>query len=420
MLARLLHYLIATYSGIPRDIWFLSAVSLVNRAGSMVVVFITLYLTGQLGYTVKEAGYVMGFFGAGALVGALLGGRLTDRFGYFWIQFWSLALHGIILIGIVWVRDFWHMCVAIFVMTVVSELFRPANSVAIARHATPETRTRSISLYRMAVNLGWSIAPPQGGARVLGGWGWGLWVDGVTCMLAALLLWRLLPPAKQKYAPEPVRLEADAPASAPQGSIWADREYLIFLGLTILNAIIFMQFIWTTPLFFKQIYHWDETVIGLVSALNGLLVLAVEMPLVYRIDGKRHNMRFIRTGLVLYGLSYAALSLPLVGMLPALMFIALISLGEIYVMPFSANYVFTRSKGARQGRYMGLYTVSYSVANIIAPLAGSQIIEHFGFNVLWLAMSAMSAVSFVGFYFLEKKMPAMALSLPVQKALPAD
>lgn len=420
MLARLLRYLIATYSGIPRDIWFLSAVSLVNRAGSMVVVFITLYLTGQLGYTVKEAGYVMGFFGAGSLVGALLGGRLTDRFGYFWIQFWSLALNGLILLGIVWVRDFWHMCAAIFVMTVVSELFRPANSVAIARHATLETRTRSISLYRMAVNLGWSIAPAMGGVLVLLGWRWVFWVDGVTCMFAALLLWRLLPPAKQKFAPEPVRPEVEASVPAPQSSVWADREYLTFLGLTILNAIVFMQFIWTVPLFFKQIYHWDEAVIGLVSALNGLLVLAVEMPLVYRIDGKRHNMRFIRTGLVLYGLSYAALSLPLVGMLPALIFIALISLGEIYVMPFSANYVFTRSKGARQGRYMGLYTVAYSVANIIAPLMGSQMIDRLGFNVLWLTLSALSALSLAGFYFLEKKMPAVALPLPSQKALTID
>lgn len=419
MFVRLLRHLIASYSGIPRDIWFLSAVSLVNRAGSMVVVFLTLYLTGQLGYTIKEAGYVMGFFGAGALVGALLGGRLTDRFGYFWLQFWSLALHGLMLVGIVWVRDFWPMCAAIFVMTVVSELFRPANSVAIARHSSPESRTRSISLYRMAVNLGWSIAPAMGGVLVLWGWRWVFWIDGATCILAALLLWRLLPPSRQRLVPQ-APSTTETSSLIAQRSVWADKEYTLFLGLTILNAVVFMQFIWTVPLFFKQAYLWDETTIGLVSALNGLLVLAIEMPLVYRIDGKRHNMRFIQTGLILYGLSYMALSLPLAGMVPALLFIAFISLGEIYVMPFSANYAFARSKGAQQGRYMGLYTVTYSIANIVAPLMGSQIIDRLGFTSLWLCMAALSALSVIGFYFLEKKISGTVLSLHTQNALPAD
>src|SRR5690349_9520492 len=151
-----------SFQGIPKEIWFLSFISLINRCGSMVIAFLTLYLTQELDFGIREAGYIMTFFGLGALVGSYIGGRLTDKFGSFPVQFWSLILNGIMLILMLYVQKFWMMCSAVFMMALIGEVFRPANSVAIAVYCTPETRTRSISLYRMAINLGWAVAPAFG------------------------------------------------------------------------------------------------------------------------------------------------------------------------------------------------------------------------------------------------------------------
>ena len=80
----------ASFGGLPREIWSLSAVMLINRSGTMVIPFLTIYLTQTLGFSLVQAGYVMSFFGAGSLVGTILGGRLTDRIGQYPVQMGSL------------------------------------------------------------------------------------------------------------------------------------------------------------------------------------------------------------------------------------------------------------------------------------------------------------------------------------------
>ena len=121
MLSRFYDHWRNSYKGIPREIWFLSFINLVNRCGGMVIAFITLYLTQELGFGIRDAGYTMMFFGIGCLLGSYLGGRLTDAVGSFPVQFWSLISNGIVLILMHYVQTFWLMCFAVFMMAFVSE-----------------------------------------------------------------------------------------------------------------------------------------------------------------------------------------------------------------------------------------------------------------------------------------------------------
>ena len=389
-----------SYTGIPRNIWFLSLITLVNRCGAMVIAFIMLYLKDQLHFSIRDAGYVMGCFGAGALLGSYSGGWLTDRLGYYRVQIWSLALNGVALLAMMLVRDFWWMCGMVFTMSVISEAFRPANSVAINLHCTPETRTRSVSLYRMAANIGWTVAPVVGGLLVAFGWHWLFWVDGLTCIAAALLVRRLLPPSAEPTASKPAA--PDEPMVADI-SPYRDRRFLWFICLTILNAVVFMQFLWTVPVFFKDVYHWPEYQIGLMAALNGLIVFMVEMPLIYRIEGRRTSLYFVRIGLILYALAYLAFQVPPGGIWSALLFTVAISFGEIFVMPFSSNHVYSSMGTTRQGQYVALYTMAYSVANIIGPLLGTQVIANWGYTTLWYSLAVIAGIVWFGIWDLERR-----------------
>ncbi len=409
MLGRLFHHWRRAFSDIPIAIWWLALVSLVNRCGSMAVVFLSLYLTGRLGYSVEQAGYVLGCYGVGALLGTWMGGRLTDRVGYFPVMAWTLVLSGLVLIGLVWLRSFAAVCASVFTLSLVAEGFRPANSVAIVRYSPPEVRTRSVSLYRMSINLGWAVAPALGGLLVAMGWTWLFWVDGLTCFLAAgLLVWLFSP-----SSPRGIRPEETAPSDEVEGtstrhgfqeaSPYRDGPYLAFILFTLLNALVFMQFVWTVPLFFKEIYRWDEQTIGLVTALNGLLVFTVEMPMIYSIERRLSRLQFVRRGLLLYLLAFAIFLLPLSPLWAALLFILAISFGEMLVMPFSTNFAFAYANKGNTGSYMALYSIAYSVSNIIAPLVGTQIIARWGYPTLWTLVCVLAFLSMAGFWFLEKK-----------------
>lgn len=150
------------YSGIPKPVWWLALVMLVNRSGTMVIPFLTVYLTGR-GYSLNQAGFIMALFGCGAFVGGYLGGRLTDRFGFFYIQVFSLLCNGLLFIFLGALKQLWAIGACIFVLSSLGEAFRPANAAALVAYSSESNRTRCYALNRLAINLGWSIGPAVGG-----------------------------------------------------------------------------------------------------------------------------------------------------------------------------------------------------------------------------------------------------------------
>ena len=152
------------YSGLSRSTWLLSLIMLINRSGTMVVPFMTLYLTSpKMGYTVGQAGVVFGLFGLGAFCGAYLGGKLTDKIGYYPVQLITLIGGGILFIVLGQMKSYSLICLFTFLVSFVGEAFRPANSTAIAFYSNEQNRTRSYALNRLAINLGWAVGSAIGG-----------------------------------------------------------------------------------------------------------------------------------------------------------------------------------------------------------------------------------------------------------------
>lgn len=406
-MSTLFSFYLRSFSGIPRPVWWLSATQLVNRVGAMAIPFMTLYLTQKLGFGIADAGLVMTIFGLGTIIGSLAGGWLTDRIGYRPIMIWSLVLNGFGFLALLPLRSFWAISALVFLLSIAAEAFRPAASSSIARYSSDEMRTRSFSLYRFAINLGWAIASAIGGLLASFDYSLIFWADALTCLASALFLgWFFSKTRENSSFPKKTAAAKTVLAEAKSRSLPAlkNRFFLIFCGLNLLCSMIFMQMVWTVPPFLKEEFHFDEWTIGLVMGLNGVIVFAFEMPLVFQLENRRRTFWFVRLGLFLYVFSYLALVMPGPLMLAAVLSTVAVSFGEIFVMPFNASFNTKYAPPERQGEYMGSYSAAHSISNVLAPLAGTQIIAAAGYFCLWWTTAAASLVAMGGFYFLDKQL----------------
>src|SRR5579862_1077180 len=271
------------YSGLSRSTWLLSFVMLVNRSGTMVIPFMTIYLTQpSMGYSIGQAGFVMGLFGLGAVCGGFFGGKLTDTFGFHRVQLITLTGGGIMFMVLGQMKSYPLICVVTFVLSLVNEAFRPANSTAIAHYSKEENRTRSYSLNRLAINLGWAIGGAMGGILASINYHLLFWVDGGTNLVAMILLRYYLSPANNAATQQKKQEHTKINRSA-----YGDHPYLFFIAFTILFAACFFQLFTTLPVYYKNYLHLNEFYIGMLMALNGLIIVLVEMVLVFKMEGKK-------------------------------------------------------------------------------------------------------------------------------------
>ncbi|HMN89674.1 MAG TPA: MFS transporter [Saprospiraceae bacterium] len=405
MLHRTIQLYRNSFGGLSKDIWLLALVTLINRSGTMVIPFMTVYLTSQLHFSLGQAGWVMTCFGVGSVLGSLLGGKLTDTFGYYWVQFWALLLSGAMFLVLMQVQSFGGMCGTIFLLSIVADAFRPANHASIAVYSKPENRTRSYSLIRLAINLGFSIGPAVGGF-IAGahGFKWLFLVDGLTCMSAALFLLFSL---KQKQ--EPANTSNTTPQAAVVTSAYHDRTFLWFALLTTICGVVFMQLFSTLPVFYREGFGLSESQIGALLALNGLMIAILEMPFVYTLERKAmRRLPLIGKGALLIGASFFMLELSDFWGGVLILSVITVTFGEMLTMPFSNVYALERSTPATRGQYMAVYSGTWSLAHILAPALGMQIAQHWGFNTLWYVLTGLCIVAFLGYRLLEKRPAAIA------------
>jgi len=370
-------------------------VTFVNRAGTMVIPFLSLYLTKGMGFTLSDVGWVMSAFGLGSVLGSYIGGQLTDRIGNYKVMTGSLFLTGILFILLQYIQGFWPMVVAVFIIMTVADAFRPAMMVAVRLYSKPENRTRAVTLIRLAINLGFTAGPALGGLIIISlGYSGLFWVDGVTCLLALVLMVIKLNPRRAKSTPA-------EEVVAEQMSAYKDGPFWMFFFSMVLFGFVFLQLFSTIPIYYKDIHFLSESQIGLLIGANGLIIFLIEMPLVKWLESKTNKSLWIMIfGVFLVGMSLLILNFsPWVGILWISM--VLVTVGEMLVFPFSNAYALNRANRGKHGQYMALYMISFSVAHIFGHNTGMQLISRYGFEFTWNVMFMLTIVS-AGLMFLLK------------------
>ncbi len=391
------------YQGLSTPAWMLALVMLVNRSGAMVVPFLGVYMVKHLGFSLESAGLLLSCFGIGSVVGSSLGGWLTDKFGHFKVQLFSLV--GVIPLFVLLpeLTTTTSLAGGILALSMVSDILRPANSVSLAYYSKPENVVRSFTLNRMALNLGFSIGPALGGLLAAISYNLLFYGNAIAATLAAVIFFVYFRNKKGEIKEKADTGEEELKYQSP----YKDTPFLVFTFLSILFAICFFQLLSSLPLYYKEVYHLNEKSIGVILAYSGVVVFSLEMLIVHIAERRTTAANAIIIGVFCCGIAFASLLITEgIWLLYVSMFILCIA--EILAMPFMATVTLQRSNIKNRGAYMGLNSLSLSAGLIFAPFLGTKIAANYGFNILWMGTGALMLITSIGFYLLMKRMKLKA------------
>lgn len=387
-----------SFKGLSKESWMLALVMLINRAGSMVLPFLGVYMTNHLHFSIENTGIVLSFFGIGSVLGSWMGGFITDKIGEYKVQSFSLLLSVPLFCLIPVFKTEVGVAAIILVQSIVSDAFRPANSVAITKYAKPENITRAFSLNRMAVNLGFSIGPALGGILSAISYEFLFFTNALAAFLAGILYIiffkkrNKLARLKAKKIKEVIEIKKDS-------SPYRDGKFLIYCFLCMLFSICFFQLFSTLTIFYKDTAHLSQQNIGYILGYSGFLVVLLEMGLVQVAEKYFSLALTMFLGTFICGLSYAMLGFDH-SMLTLILSMSLLCVGEIWALPFMSTITALRSGKNNKGAYMGLNGISFSIAFIVTPYLGTMIAEKLGFTTLWIGTGIVATAIATAFYFI--------------------
>ena len=390
--------------GLPREVWLLFATNLINRAGMMVLPFLVLYLTTDLGFSPARAGLMLAFYGASAIVFGPIGGRLSDRIGALRVMRVSLIASGLVLLLFPLAKSF----TAVAAMTVLwagcSELFRPASLAAITHVVAPEQRKQAFALNRLAINLGMSIGPALGGFLATVSFRAMFVVDAVTTLLAGAVLaltpWRAF---------SGVNSEARARDGAAVGpaTIFHDTTFLVFLTGAFLVGIVFFQHESALPLYLVQYLRLSPAFYGMLFTINTLLIVALEVP-INTATAHWPNTRLLIIGCLLFAVGFGALGV-IASPAGVIATVVVWTFGEMMLFPAISAHMAEIAPENRRGVYMGAYSMSLSLALTVGPWMGTQLLAALGPVNVWSVMFGLGVLAAVSMaYATPRARPPLA------------
>ncbi|GHF69356.1 MFS transporter [Streptomyces mashuensis] len=396
----------------PAAYWWVWAGSLVNHAGSFVIPFFAYYLTSKQGFTPLQVGLVATLYGAGGVLSTVVAGVAADRIGRRPTLLVSQAGAAGAMLALGFAHHVALIDVLAFVLGFTSYAAGPVFSAMIADVVPEEDRKTAYAVHYWAVNLGFAAAPVLAGLMAGSGYVWLFVGDAATTAACAVLIaWRV-----PEHRPGQDGADADGEqAQGGLGSVLKDHVFTALLLITLGVVVIYTQYQVTQPIAMQEA-GLSPRMYGLVSAVNGALVVVIQLPVTRLVD-RYHDDLLLAGGALLLG---AGMALTAFAHGPAMFAasIAVWTLGEAVVMPTSAAVVSKLAPAHLQGRYQGLYGMAYALAAVIGPLTGGWAFGHLGGGAVWTGCLVLGVASAAGALLVGRGVRARTAPATGEPAVP--
>jgi MFS family permease len=366
-----------TFRDLPSAGRLLLAGVFVNQLGAFVQAFLVLYLAHR-GFSQSEALFGMGAYGAGAVVGLVFGGAMSDRLGPRRTIMVSMTASAILPVTVTLVSEYAVIVAVVAVAGAMAQLYRPAAAAILAELVPGPRQTMAFALNRLAINLGASAGPLLAGVLInQDRWDLLFWLDGISAALYVLIALFFLP----RVTPGAGRaLLADR---GRYWSVFADRRYVAFLVAVLGNAVVYIQIFAVLPLTMKDRGFADHDY-GIILAFGAAVIISCEL-VVTRFTQRWPSRVAASTGLVLLGGGLACYGLPSHAF--ALFFIgcAVSTVGQIIGGPAIFAYPAKVAPAGLKGRYLGAFFGMFGLGQALGPVIAAPVYHLLGSGIWFLS-----------------------------------
>ncbi|HUM64182.1 MAG TPA: MFS transporter, partial [Anaerolineaceae bacterium] len=396
----------------PRKFWSVVGVSFIDRVGgTMLFPFFALYITQKFHVGMTQAGVVLGLFSVFGLVGQMIGGALTDKFGRRKLIIFGLVFSAISTLAFGFINTFSALIPLAIGVGLLSDIAGPAHAAMIADILPENQRQEGFGILRVVGNLAWIFGPTIGGF-VAGKSFLALFIiDAVISSLVALLFYLLIPETKPQNQPGE-KPESLLVTFKGYFQVLRHGAFIAFMAAGMLMGLVYQQMYHSLSVYLRDNHGIDPKGYGFLLTASAIVVILFQFSMTRWIK-KKPAFKMMALGTLFYMLGFSMFGF--VGQYWLFVLaIMIITTGEMIVVPTSQALAVNFATEDMRGRYMGVFGITWMLPATIGPGAAGLILDHFNPNLLWYIGGALCAISALAYYGLHLKIGAQERFQPAQ------